>query len=124
MQIIPKIEDPELDDMRPLMLVEVLRKIWMGLIMQKIAEFWRKWSLLDESQNAYLRGKGTHTALSQLINALEGARNYSTSAYVSSFNMSKAFDSVGWKFLIRCLVRLRIPSELADSALLMASGGL
>ena len=27
MQIIPKIEDPGLDDMRPLMLVEVLRKI-------------------------------------------------------------------------------------------------
>ena len=26
MQIIPKIEDPGLDDMRPLMLVEVLRK--------------------------------------------------------------------------------------------------
>ncbi len=47
-------------------------------------------------------------ALSQLINALEGARKYSTSAYVSSFDMSKAFDSVGWKFLIRCLIRLRI----------------
>jgi hypothetical protein len=105
------------------MLVEVLRKMWMGLIMQKIAEFWRKWSLLDESQNAYLQGKGTHTALSQLINALEGARNYSTSAYVSSFDISKAFDSVGWNFLIRCLVRLRIPSELAKYMVMIDSTG-
>ena len=123
MQIIPKIEDPGLDDMRPLMLVEVLRKIWMGLIMRKIAEFWRKWGLLDESQNAYLQGKGTHTALSQLINALEGARNYSTSAYVSSFDMSKAFDSVGWKLLITCLIRLRVPSEMAKYMVMIDSTG-
>ena len=33
---IPKIEDPTLKDLRPLMLVEVIRKIWVGLLMNKI----------------------------------------------------------------------------------------
>ena len=32
---IPKITDPALKDLRPLMLYEVLRKIWIGTIMEK-----------------------------------------------------------------------------------------
>ncbi len=36
---IPKKPDPSIDDLRPLMLIEVTRKIWMGLIMNKIKNF-------------------------------------------------------------------------------------
>jgi hypothetical protein len=36
---IPKVVDPTLSDLRPLMLFEVLRKIWTGVIMKKIKGF-------------------------------------------------------------------------------------
>jgi hypothetical protein len=114
LQVIPKNSEPKLSELRPLMLVEVMRKIWVGLIMRKIASFWEKWNLVDQSQHAYLRGKGTHTVLPQLLNCLEGARDFKTSIYLSSWDMKKAFDSVGRKFLLWCLVRLRIPKELAS----------
>ena len=123
LQVIPKNSDPKLSELRPLMLVEVMRKIWVGLIMRRIASFWEKWNLVDQSQHAYLRGKGTHTVLPQLLNCLEGARDFKTSIYLSSWDMKKAFDSVGRKFLLWCLVRLRIPKELASYMIGLDVGG-
>ena len=82
---IPKIPNPELKDLRPLMLVEVMRKIWVGLITKKIASFWEKHGLINPAQHAYLRGKGTHTAIPQLINAMETAKEYNTDIFISSW---------------------------------------
>ena len=114
LQTIPKKkEDPGLQDLRPLMLLEVTRKIWVGLIMTRIGDFCRKWGLVDEAQHAYLRGKGTHTVLPQLLNCMEGARDFKTSMFISSFDMSKAFDSADRNFVIACLVRMHVPAESA-----------
>ena len=44
---------------------------------------------------------------------MEGARDYKTSLFISSFDMTKAFDSVDRNFLIACLVRLHVPEALA-----------
>ena len=71
LQPIPKILNPSLEDLRPLMLVEVTRKIWVGLIMGHIAKFWERNGLIDEAQHAYIRGKGTHSAIPQLACCLE-----------------------------------------------------
>ncbi len=49
LQPIPKVVDPGLDELRPLMLVEVTRKIWVGLIMGKIADFWARNELIDSA---------------------------------------------------------------------------
>ena len=88
LQTIPKKkEDPGLEDLRPLMLLEVTRKIYVGLIMMRIGDFWRKWNLIDEAQHACLRNKGTHTVLPQLLNCMEGARDFKTSMFASSFDM-------------------------------------
>ena len=87
------------------MLIEVMRKIWVGIVMKKIARFWEKWELIDKSQHAYLRGKGTHTVLPQLLNCLEAARDYTTDIYISSFDMKQAFDSVCRRFLLWCLTK-------------------
>ena len=55
---IPKVPDPALKDLRPLMLYEVLRKIWVGTIMEKVREYWMKWGLINEGQHGFMRGKG------------------------------------------------------------------
>ena len=123
LQPIPKIEDPSLSDLRPLMLVEVTRKIWVGLIMSRIADFWLDKGLIDPAQHAYIRNKGTHTAIPQLSNCLEGAKEYKTDIYISSWDMKRAFDSLGRKFIIRCLMRLHIPRDLATFLTSLDEGG-
>ena len=71
-----------------------MRKIWVGLLMGRIRSFWTKYSLFDERQHAYLKRKGTETAIPQLINAMESAREFSSDLYMSSWDMSKAFDNL------------------------------
>ncbi len=123
LQPIPKVQDPSLDELRPLMLVEVTRKIWVGLIMAKIAGFWSRNNLIDEAQHAYIRGKGTHSALPQLTACLEAAREYKTDIYISSWDMKRAFDSLGKRFIIRSLMRLHIPAGLAIFLTSLDEGG-
>jgi hypothetical protein len=96
------------------MLIEVTRKIWMGLIMDRVRSFWSKHQLLDERQHAYLRGKGTQTAIPQFINAMETAREFATDLFMSSWDRSKAFDNLSREMLLICLRRLHIPLELAN----------
>jgi hypothetical protein len=96
------------------MLIEVTRKIWMGLIMDRVRSFWSKHRLLDERQHAYLRGKGTQTAIPQFINAMETAREFATDLFMSSWDMSKAFDNLSREMILICLRRLHIPLELAN----------
>jgi hypothetical protein len=69
------------------MLVEVLRKIWVGLIMEKIRCFWAKWKLIDENQHGFIGGKGTHTAMPHIINCMEAAKDFKTDLYMSSWDM-------------------------------------
>ncbi len=77
---IPKVQDPTLSELRPLMLFEVLRKIWTGMIMDKIREFWNKWKMIDEGQHGFLGGKGTHTAIPILVNCMKTAKDFATDA--------------------------------------------
>jgi len=72
---IPKVPtpDPGMGDLRPLMLVEVLRKLWVGLIITKITDIWEDECILAPAQHGFRRLRGTDTALLQVINILEQA---------------------------------------------------
>ncbi len=111
---IPKKPDPELKDLRPLMLVEVMRKIWVGLVTNRISAFWDKFGLVNPSQHAYLRNRGTHTAIPQLINAMETAKEYNTDIFISSWDMSKAFDNLSREMILLSLRRLHVPLVIAE----------
>ena len=105
------------------MLVEVMRKIWVGLIMEKIKRFWAKWGLIDENQHGFIGGKGTHTAMPHIINCMETAKDFRTDLYMSSWDMKRAFDSLGREFVIASLVRLHIPVGIAEYLTGLDSGG-
>ncbi len=59
----------------------------------------------------------------QLLNCLEGARDFTTSLFISSWDMRRAFDSVGRRFLLWCLVRLKVPRDLAAYMISMDDEG-
>ena len=111
---IPKVVDPTIDELRPLMLYEVLRKIWTGLIMGKLRDYWRKYGLIDDNQHGFMGGKGTHTAIPIIINCMEAAKDFATDLYISSWDIKRAFDSLGPEYVIRSLQRLHIPRDIAE----------
>jgi hypothetical protein len=111
---IPKVPDPTLEDLRPLMLFEVLRKIWTGLIMEKLRTYWVKWGLINENQHGFMGGKGTHTAIPILINCMESAKDFATDLFISSWDIKRAFDSLGPEIVIKALIRMHVPRVLAE----------
>jgi hypothetical protein len=57
--LIPKKESPSLNDLRPLMLVEALRKIWTSIFVRRIQGFWGDNPGITEGQHGFLKGRGT-----------------------------------------------------------------
>ena len=105
------------------MLVEVMRKIWVGLLTNRVTGFLRKYGLLSEKQHAYLRGKGTQTAIPQIINAMEAARETKTDLYLSSWDMSQAFDNLSREMILLSLLRIHIPRDVGEYLISLDVGG-
>ena len=69
----PKITDKDvpLTALRPLMLIEVTRKIWMSILVHRIQRALAKHQLLHTAQHGYIINRGTDTAALELLTALE-----------------------------------------------------
>jgi len=91
--------------------------------MGKIREFWKKWNLIDETQHGFMVGKGTHTAIPILINCMETAKDFASDIYISSWDIQRAFDSLGPEFVIRALQRMHIPRGIAEYLVKLDDGG-
>ncbi len=70
---------------------------------------------IDEEQHGFMGGKGSHKAIPILINCMEAARDFKTDMYLSSWDIKRAFDSVGPEFMIQALRRLHVPEEIANN---------
>ena len=79
------------------MLLEVTRKVWVGLLMRRIKDSWIGRGLLNESQHAFLEKKGCGTAIPIVMNCLETAREMRSDIFLTSWDMRRAFDSLGKK---------------------------
>ena len=111
----PKVtENITLADLRPLVLVEVSRKLWTSIIVSRIKHQWERNDLLHHNQHRFRAGHGTCTATIQLIDALETARANAAEIYISSWDMKRAFDSVARNILIASWIRLGIPEPEAQ----------
>eukprot|EP01041_Mallomonas_annulata_P011733 gene11733-biopygen5707 len=91
---VPEKAEPTMADLRPLTLVEATRKIWSRLIIQKIAKEWDRAELLHPAQHGFRSKLSTMTATLQYINVFEDAREQGKPIQRSSWDMSKAFDTV------------------------------
>ena len=122
---IPKVPDPDpsMDDLRPLMLVEVLRKLWVGLIIDKISQTWDRHGILSPSQHGFRPKHGTDTALVEILNILEQAQESSTPVYSSSWDIKRAFDSISRPVMALAWNRLGVPLDVANWLAYMDEGG-
>ena len=123
----PKPKDPEaevtLDGLRPLILLEVIRKLWVGLIIARITRAWERHSILADAQHGFRPGRGTDTALLQFINAREHAEETDLPMYSSSWDIRRAFDSVPRGAMEISWTRLGVPANIAHWLATMDVGG-
>ena len=111
---IPKKGGTSLQDLRPIMLLEVLRKVWTTLIMSRITKVLYKHKVLTPTQHAYLPHKGTDSANLQVINTLETAFEERRALYGSSWDITHAFDTAGSWLTRLSWRRVGIPADLAE----------
>ena len=104
-----------LSEMRPLMLLEVIRKHWLHLILKPISTFLNQQALICPYQVGGIPNSGTEDAILQLINSLEDSAERAENIEVLAFDKAKAFDSPGricgislaWQ-------RMGLPHDIAD----------
>jgi hypothetical protein len=102
------------DTLRPLVLVEVLRKVWIGLIIHQINSSWEKHNILNKSQHGFRPKRGTDTALLQLQTIFEQSTLSQAPIYLSSWDVKKAFDSLSKNTLRFSWTRLGVPDDIAN----------
>jgi hypothetical protein len=102
-----------LDSIRPVVLIEILRKVWLKGIVQHIRNTLEKHKCLDKRQYGFRQNRSTEQAIVQLINVLEHSQFENKNYFVSSWDISRAFDSVLRPFAELVLERIGVPSNIA-----------
>ena len=101
-----------LDDLRPLMLVETMRKIWTKLIIDNIQRVWRARHTLNPSQHGCQSQLGTSTASILHIDSIEAAQEADKHLHRSSWDKSRAFDSVSKNLMRIAWHRHGVPLDI------------
>ena len=121
---IPKTaEDTTLAGQRPVILVEVVRKTWVALIIHRINTCWKKYDILHTSQHGFRSARGTDTALMGLQMMFEQSQSSDSPLYLTSWDISKAFDSPGKNALRFAWSRLGVPTGIANFLVSLDEGG-
>ena len=58
-------------DLRPLILVDTVRKLWCKVLIQRMLAVWKKHDVMLHSQHGFCAGRSTTTASLPFINKLE-----------------------------------------------------
>ena len=120
-----KVANPTPSDLRPIVLLEVLRKTWTSLITGTIMNIIQSSVCLCPSQHAFLRRKGTDSATLQLVNMMEEAHATGQPLYGSSWDIRKAFDTISKPIIRLAWLRQGVPPHVVGARFqLMPSGAL
>jgi len=110
---LPKKENPTVDDLRPISLLETLRKLWLGLIMRRFTNMVKEHELLDHRQHGGIAGRSCETALMRLITNLEESEERFSQLHIAQLDIKRAFDSVSFPLRLIGWLRMGIPLEIA-----------
>ena len=92
---LPKTDElTSIEDLRPICLLEIFRKLWTSILTHRIRNAWETHQLLDPPQHGFRANHGTDSASLLLIDALEQAKETRTACLVSSWDIRRAFDSI------------------------------
>ena len=120
---IPKAATPTLQELRPLSLLEALRKIWFSVTVHRVQRFWERGGLRTE-QHGFRRRHSTEEPILDMVNALETSSDFSSDLFVGSWDWKRAFDTVPKQLLVWSWIRLGVPEELAQYMVEQDIGGV
>ena len=92
---LPKTTDtlPALSDLRPLLLIDALWKVWTKIILARITSVWHTNNVIHESQHRSIYRRGTAPASLQHINAVKGALELGSALQRFSWDCQRVFDT-------------------------------
>ena len=95
------------EDLRPICLLEIFRKLWTSILTHRIRNAWEHFDMLDPSSQHGFRAKhGTDSAF-----LLENAKETHSACLVSSWDIRQAFVSISKPALQMAWIRLGVPPE-------------
>ena len=121
--ILPKVRgEVSLCDVRPLTLLECVRKVWTSVRVKKAWWLMEKHGMLHTAQHGYRRHRSTSSITVQLINVFEEAEESATIIAASSFDYKKAFDSLARMISMLSLYRGGVPKDACEDMILIDEG--
>ena len=110
-------------DMRPLALINTIRKVWVSIILRKITSTWEQHNILSAGAHGGRPGRGTTSATLPFINMCEHSIQTGRPRYIQSFDMKKAFDTLSPAVKMMGWRRLGVPGHIAQYLVNMDIGG-
>ena len=110
--------------MRPLILVEAVRKLWCKILLKRILTVWQKHNVLHRYQHGFISGRSTMTASTLFINMLEDAIERGRPLHTCTWDITRAFDSVSKNVMRIAWSRLGVPDILLQWLVGMDEGGM
>ena len=83
-----------IEDLRPICLLEIFRKLWTSILTHRIRGAWETHDMLDPSQHGFRAKHSTDSASLLLVGALKHAKETHSACLVSSWDIRRAFDSI------------------------------
>ncbi|WVZ90528.1 hypothetical protein U9M48_036821, partial [Paspalum notatum var. saurae] len=111
--LIPKKEGAtSVADYRPISLIHSFAKIISKVLAMRLAPLMN--SIVSPNQSAFIKGCNIHESFLAVRSTVRRLNNSRTSALFIKLDISKAFDSVRWDYLLNLLKELGFPTRWCD----------
>jgi hypothetical protein len=104
--------DFELNNIRPIVLLETTRKLWFKIIGRKVMTAITDQGILQDNQYGFRSHRSTSDNLIQLVNTLEASEGHAL--FATSWDIVGAFNAPPRPWLEFALRRVGVPQELAE----------
>mgnify|MGYP000560070972 FL=1 len=114
--LLPKIKDwaGEIDKLRPITLLNVLRKIYEALLMDRITKALIKYPIMTGTNFGFTIGKGTAEPIFILKNIIDIFNKKNQTLYYAILDVQQAYDSVPIAGIQAALRRKKFPQQFID----------
>ena len=111
----PKDWDCQLNNTRPITLLECIRKVFVKIINNRVNNFLTDNKILQHNNQAGIKGTSTAEIIASLQTLMEYQKvNQDQELFIVLQDLSKAYDRVDISLLYHALIRVNIPSHLAN----------
>ena len=104
--------NPDQMNKRPLKLQNVMRKMWIGILKNRMVRVWYKHGVINEDQHAFLRGKSTAQPIYLRKFILEDAVNNNKFVGLTDIDLARAYDQTERWVKEMSFRRFGVPEEL------------